>query len=64
MCEFKKRIISLKTWCFNTHQQKGLFHLQRPKVSVRLSKTFFPDILRGEKYLLDKKKRGRKLSVN
>lgn len=31
VCEFKKRIISLKTRCFNTHQRKGMFDLQRPK---------------------------------
>lgn len=29
--EFKKRIISLKKRCFNSHQWKEMFHLQRPK---------------------------------
>lgn len=45
--EFKKRIITLKKMCFIPHQQKGMFHLQRPKgLSAPLSLDFMKKIVK------------------
>lgn len=57
MVEFKKRIITLKKMCFILHQQKGMFHLQRPKgLSVPLSLDFMKKIVKKRGFFFLKKK--------
>lgn len=54
--EFKKRIITLKKSCFIPHQQKGMFHLQRPKgLSAPLSLDFMKKIEKKNGFFKKKK---------